>query len=408
MMRHESTQTWPIVQRYESAARAKGPRSVRVPLVSRQAVGLVAIGCAALGWYIEATSPRSEARPRLTRGEPGVRMHSFVLSPDGKTMATMDETGRVALRDAKDEWAIGRTLAFSVHPRALAFSADGRFLACGGFSPGITLYDLESNAMARSLAVPVNRVKAIGFAPDGRTIAVAAEDSSTIFLWDLTAERVRRTLHPPGRVLSIAWTPDGRHLASGTRDDGGLIMLWDLDTGLGRVLCNEAHGPIVVMAVSPDGTLLAAAFGWERFVRIWAVGSAERPRVLEGHRSGTNSVAFSADGLTLATAGNDGMVRLWSVTDGREQAVLEGGSLAMGPVAFALGGDCLVAAARFDNDIRVWDLVPNGSGAIPVQPPKPTSTSRAPAIQGDSQTRGRSILTQESTPRECILGGSTR
>jgi WD40 repeat protein len=105
-------------------------------------------------------------------------------------------------------------------------------------------------------------------------------------------------------------------------------------------------------------------------------------------------VAFSADGLILATAGNDGIVRLWNVATGREQAVLDGGAPAMGPVAFS-GEDCLVATARNDDDIRVWNLPEPGNRPSPDHPPARTLASKAPAIRGDPRTSSQFILARE-------------
>jgi WD40 repeat protein len=403
-MRQESMRTWPIVGQCP-ARPSKQVGSVRVPLVSRQAVGLLAVGCLVLAWFLEATSVRQGPAPWVVRGEPGNQNWSFVLSPDGNQMAVIDTKGHLGLRDAESGWAMERNLPCSGYARAVAFSADGRFLACGGLWSGATLYDLESKAAARTLAVPVDEVTALAFAPDGRTVAVVAERNAQIILWDLTAARVRRKLHAPYSVQSITFAPDGRHLASGGHDRTSSIDLWDLDTGLARSFFTEEHGPVRVLTFSPDGHLLAAATAWERCVRIWDVASAELTRVLEGHSWVTNSVAFSADGLTLATAGNDGTVRLWDVASGREQAVLDGGAPSLGPVAFASGGECLVATSWNDHDIRVWNLAELGRRAIPGHPAELAPASQASAIRGDPQIRFRPILTQKSRQRECNLGG---
>jgi len=65
---------------------------------------------------------------------------------------------------------------------------------------------------------------------------------------------------------------------------------------------------------SPDGSLLAAAYG-DGYVRLWnpATGQgvgAPLP-AYAGRVAAATSLAFSPDGKLLATADGDGTVRLW-------------------------------------------------------------------------------------------------
>jgi WD40 repeat protein len=48
-------------------------------------------------------------------------------------------------------------------------------------------------------------------------------------------------------------------------------------------------------------------------MRLWDVRTGKALAVLEDHTGNITTVAFSADGKSLATGGGDGTIRLWRV-----------------------------------------------------------------------------------------------
>jgi WD40 repeat protein len=77
-------------------------------------------------------------------------------------------------------------------------------------------------------------------------------------------------------------------------------------------------------------------------------------RVFEGHTKPVLSVAFSRDGLSLASGADDSIVRLWDMATGRFSRVFVGHTKAVTSVAFSPDGLTL-ASASADGTLRLWD-----------------------------------------------------
>lgn len=69
--------------------------------------------------------------------------------------------------------------------------------------------------------------------------------------------------------------------------------------------------------------------------------------------AGGSHVAFSPDGQTIVTAGNDGTVRLWNTSDNKLLYTLIGHTEYINHTIFSSDGH-LLATASFDNTARLW------------------------------------------------------
>jgi WD40 repeat protein len=73
------------------------------------------------------------------------------------------------------------------------------------------------------------------------------------------------------------------------------------------------------------------------------------------HKSQVEGIAFSRDGKTLATCGNDKLVKLWDVPTRKEVRVFEGHKEGVDAVVITADGQTVASMCRKDTTVRIWD-----------------------------------------------------
>ncbi len=243
--------------------------------------------------------------------------HITQISPDGRLAAVISsDLKTLNLIDLGD----GNKDVVSISPQysigGATFAPDGKSFAFTNYEAmSVSVNSLPSGSETKVLsgfttAAPVFEV---GFAGNSSDLVWKAR--ATIQLQNIASGTLGATFNHEDFVSAYRLSPDGKVLASASLktingNPQSVVQLWDAALGTELhvlVLPQSALG----LSFSPDGTLLAVATGND--VQIWDVASGTQVATLSGHSAPVNLVAFSADGKSLASCGQDNQLILWQV-----------------------------------------------------------------------------------------------
>lgn len=210
-----------------------------------------------------------------------------------------------------------------------------------------------------------HRVLAIAFSADGQWLASGGDGEDggyDIYIWDVaTGVRIYTLAGHTAQIMDLAFGLNG-NLASASED--GSLRLWDVPAQEEIRKFDGHQDGLTSVAFSPNGEqLIAGSFDW--LLRLWEVDTGRLISTFEGHEAAIWSVAFSPDGETIASASEDWTVRLWNTPDSNENLTIQtptkifsGHTNRVWSVAFH-PNENLVASGSWDRTVRVWDVDAN-------------------------------------------------
>jgi cytochrome c len=256
---------------------------------------------AAIRWSLKTESAEQVLRFHAD----AVNAVAFLM--DGR-MATAGADAKVAI------WTPGRQQpdrVFDGHAApivSLAASPDGARLASASWDHTVRIWSLGDGAQ-QVLEGHSQNVNGVVFTPDGRSLVSVGYDRE-LRIWPLVGGTPNViTLGSPLNAVAVA--PDGEIATGGA--DGKLRFLMSEGQESGDVQAGQT--PIVALAISPDGTSVAAA-GIGGVVAVIDRKARSIMRTLVDPGSPVWSVAFLRDNATLLTGGADGKIRRWNARTG--------------------------------------------------------------------------------------------
>lgn len=279
--------------------------------------------------------------------------------------ATTLTSGNTAIEASKKiqdkaaaELAALKLIKSTAKPLAVAFSTDAQRVAAWFDDRPLRVWAVASGQPLAEDAAPSSPATTLVQAADGSFIASQAVQLRTGATPRWTLERTLGGDKAPqvfvDRVNAVTFSPDGKTLATGGGElsRSGDILLFDVSTGKLTQSWKDRHeDAVLALDFSPDGKRLASGAS-DKITKVTEVATGKQVNLFEGHTHHVMSVDFRADGRVLATAGADGVVMTWDMTLGERKKKIEGWTKEVTSLQYIGATNQLITAAG-DNLVRV-------------------------------------------------------
>jgi WD40 repeat protein len=266
--------------------------------------------------------------------EPRFCFSTFAFTPDGQnlhavtaheTEADYKETTVVHQWEVATGKALGSVRRQETHGSDSAIASDGQAVASPA-NKGIVLFRVAPDEDMRTISggAPEAWGPNSVFSADGQLLFIWTSGGS-VSVWEIATGSVisRFCVHPGGNIALQKWP--AKH------DETSFSF---------PNLSDKGQSTIHALVVSPDGRFVATAETYENLlptprngaqpgpaIRIWEATTGKEVQRLEGFRSRCDLLAFSPDGLRLASWFNNSTVLLWDIRQAARKAAATGKQL---------------------------------------------------------------------------------
>jgi len=273
--------------------------------------------------------------------------------------AASEQSKKVQEKATTDLAALKQSLTKpTAKPVAVSFSADAQRVAAVFEDNALIVWAVATGTPIEQASAESLATMTLAPAPDGSFVASKSLRVSTgaapRWVLERTLGGAKDSKLFADRVNAVRFSPDGKTLATGGGElsRSGDILLFDVASGKVTQAWKERHADAVLcLDFSPDGKRLASGAA-DKIVRVTEVASGRQTNLFEGHTHHVTGIAFRSDGRVLATAGADGVVNTWDLIVGERKRKIEGWTKEVTSLEF-IGATAQIVTSAGDNRVRI-------------------------------------------------------
>jgi WD40 repeat protein/Zn-finger nucleic acid-binding protein len=220
----------------------------------------LAAGCAGGAVQVfDSNTGAQVARTDLLQGIP-INEVRFNPEPKSQVLAILTATGQVRVVDLKKSSNNYTYDAHDIKPITLAWSNDARYIAAGGHTGDVKVFDVNSHALVRTIPKRMYKGKPVG---------------------------INQLQYLAGDVGIVM---------GGSPSWAGVIAS---DTGKPKVEFTEHSNVVMAVCGSADGKLVATCGGNQNEIYVWKAATGEKVARLSGQGKGIWGIGWSNDGKAI-------------------------------------------------------------------------------------------------------------
>lgn len=232
----------------------------------------------------------------------------------------------------------------------VAFVADGKQVVSAGMGGTIRFWDASSGHQLAAIKGHEGKVRGLAVSPDGSRIATGGADN-VVRVWDTKSHEMTHFMSSRDSIRDLVFSPSGDRIGAALHDR--TVQVWNTDTGHEATTMTGHSASVTGVAFSPDGRTIASCGEDDRKARIWDSETGEQVAGLNPNLQALRQPAFSPDGTRLAIA-SYARYSLWNTESWELIAINDAHSQQTYGIAFSPDGAQL-ATAGTSREIRLWD-----------------------------------------------------